>query len=32
MARPKADKSLDKELGIYEVETPKDPATQALDA
>ncbi|PPD11028.1 MULTISPECIES: RNA polymerase sigma factor RpoD [Methylophilus] len=32
MARPKADKSLDKELGINEVETPKDPATQALDA
>jgi RNA polymerase primary sigma factor len=32
MARPKADKSLDKELGINEVPTPKDPATQALDA
>ena len=32
MARPKADKSLDKELGINEVESPKDPATQALDA
>ncbi|MEZ0288202.1 MAG: RNA polymerase sigma factor region1.1 domain-containing protein, partial [Methylophilus sp.] len=32
MARPKADKSLDKELGIKEVESPKDPATQALDA
>lgn len=32
MARPKADKSLDKELGINEVDTPKDPATQALDA
>ena len=32
MARPKADKSLDKELGINDVETPKDPATQALDA
>ena len=27
MARPKADKSLDKELGINEVETHKDPAT-----
>ncbi len=32
MARPKADKSLDKELGINEVDTPRDPATQALDA
>ncbi|WP_029147364.1 RNA polymerase sigma factor RpoD [Methylophilus sp. 5] len=32
MARPKADKSLDKELGINEVETHKDPATQAMDA
>ncbi|MFD1122967.1 RNA polymerase sigma factor RpoD [Methylophilus flavus] len=32
MARPKADKSLDKELGIKEVESPKDPATQAMDA
>jgi RNA polymerase primary sigma factor len=32
MARPKADKSLDKELGINEVETLKDPATQAMDA
>jgi RNA polymerase primary sigma factor len=32
MARPKADKSLEKELGIKEVESPKDPATQALDA
>ncbi len=32
MARPKADKSLDKELGINEVEHPKDPATQAMDA
>ena len=32
MARPKADKSLDKELGINEVETAKDPASQALDA
>ena len=32
MARPKADKSLDKELGINEVQSPKDPATQALDA
>ena len=31
MARPKADKSLEKELGIKEVESPKDPATQALD-
>ena len=33
MARPKADKSLDKELGINEVdETPKDPVVQAMDA
>ncbi|HSI45695.1 MAG TPA: RNA polymerase sigma factor region1.1 domain-containing protein, partial [Methylophilus sp.] len=32
MARPKADKSLDKELGIKEAESPKDPATQAMDA
>ncbi len=32
MARPKADKSLDKDLGTYDVDTPKDAATQAMDA